>query len=135
MSREHEEHLSTADIAAAADSQQQAMERRPDAPPMPRNEMDGGEQLAPLFDGKLAQDMRTRWSDIQSGFVDDPRQAVQRADELVAQALQDLARSFAKHREQIDADAKAGGDTQGSTENLRVALRRYRSFFERLLSL
>jgi hypothetical protein len=144
MAREREEHLSTADIAAAADVQQRQAEPAQAVPPLPRNEAateadighpaeDGGEQLAPLFDAKLAQDMRGRWSEIQSGFVDDPHQAVRRADELVAQALQDLARSFAQHREQIDADAKAG-EGQSSTENLRVALRRYRSFFERLLS-
>jgi hypothetical protein len=77
--------------------------------------------------------MRGRWTEIQSGFVDDPHQAVRRADELVAQALQDLARSFSQHREQIDADARAG-EGQSSTENLRIALRRYRSFFERLLN-
>lgn len=135
MSKEHEEQpLSTADIAAATQPRP-AESRVPQVPPMPRNEMDGGgEQLAPLFDARGAQDMRTRWTDIQAGFVDDPKQAVQRADELVAQALQDLARSFARHREQIEADAK-GGDEQASTENLRIALRRYRSFFERLLSI
>ncbi len=127
MTREREEHLSTADIAAAADAQQRRAE--PDTGPHAEGE---GEQLAPLFDAKLAQDMRGRWTEIQSGFVDDPHQAVRRADELVAQALQDLARSFAQHRQQIDADANAG-EGQSSTENLRIALRRYRSFFERLL--
>jgi len=114
-------------------------------PPMPRNEMDGGapqhhqqaaeqQQLAPLFDQQLADEMRGRWGAIQSSFVDDPQRAVQQADELVAQTLQDLARSFAKHRTEIEAEATAGQQAP-STENLRVALRRYRSFFERLLSL
>ena len=138
MSREREEHLSTADIAAAADSNRQPQANAQQVPPLPRNEMDGGaqpqEQLAPLFDPQLAEDMRGRWSSIQSGFVDDPRRAVQQADELVAQALQDLARSFAQHRSDIEAEAGAG-QQEPSTENLRVALRRYRSFFERLLSL
>jgi hypothetical protein len=140
MAREREEHLSTADIAAAADQQQRAaqVQQQPEqqaVPPMPRNEMDGGgEQLAPLFDTQLAEEMRGRWSGIQAGFVDDPHQAVRQADELVAQALQDLARSFARHREGIEAEANAG-EGQASTENLRVALRRYRSFFERLLNI
>jgi hypothetical protein len=144
MAREREEHLSTADIAAAADTNRQEAQRQP-VPAMPRNEMDGGaqpkqeqqeqqEQLAQLFEPELAGEMRSRWTSIQSGFVDDPRRAVEQADELVAQALQDLARSFARHRQQIEADAHAG-EGQPSTENLRVALRRYRSFFERLLSL
>jgi hypothetical protein len=144
MAREREEHLSTADIAAAADAQQRQAEPGRAVPPVPRNEADAvhanpghavdgdREELAPLFDARLAQEMRGRWSEIQSGFVDDPHQAVRNADELVAQALQDLARSFAQHRQQIDADANAG-EGQSSTENLRVALRRYRSFFERLL--
>jgi hypothetical protein len=131
MARELDDHLSTADIAAAADAQQ----RQDKPPPMPRNEADGAEQLAPLFDAQLAQEMRGRWTQIQGGFVDDPRRAVQQADELVAQALQDLARSFARHRNEIEAEAKGGGGQQDSTENLRIALRRYRSFFERLLNL
>jgi hypothetical protein len=79
--------------------------------------------------------MRMHWGNIQAGFVDDPRRAVQQADELVAQVMKDLAASFARQREQIEADANAGGDQPASTENLRVALRRYRSFFERLLTL
>lgn len=140
MAREVEDHaIGTADIAAAADRrqaiQQRDAEQQQGVPPMPRNEMDGSaEKLAPLFDHQLAEDMRRRWSDIQSGFVDDPGRAVQQADELVAQALQDLARSFSHHRAEIESEAK-GGDAQPSTENLRIALRRYRSFFERLLSL
>lgn len=155
MSREREVHLSTADIASAADADRQARANAQQVPPMPRNEMDGGaprhpeaghqpahpqqpqqqqQELAALFDPHLADEMRGRWTAIQSGFVDDPHRAVQQADELVAQALQDLARSFARHRSDIEAEATAGQQAP-STENLRVALRRYRSFFERLLSL
>lgn len=157
MSREREEHgLSTADLAAAADRQQRQQERHDDrelsarevpadVPAMPRNEMDGSpaaskdasndEKLAPLFERERAEDMRMHWGNIQAGFVDDPRRAVQQADELVAQVMQDLAASFARQREQIEAEANEGGDQPGSTENLRIALRRYRSFFERLLTL
>lgn len=137
MSREREEHLSTAEIAAAADARQREQQTGQAVPPMMRNEMDGraaGEQLAPLFDPQLAEEMRGRWTSIQSGFVDDPHRAVQDADELVAKALQDLARSFARHRSEIEQEARAG-QQEPSTENLRIALRRYRSFFERLLSL
>ena len=79
--------------------------------------------------------MRLHWANIQAGFVDDPRRAVQQADELVAQVMKDLAESFARQRDEIEAEATGQGDQQASTENLRVALRRYRSFFERLLSL
>jgi hypothetical protein len=149
MSREREEQgLSTADLAAAADRQQHQEQRQDDrelttreVPAMPRNEMDGNagaggdEKLAPLFERERAEDMRMHWGNIQAGFVDDPRRAVKQADELVAQVMQDLAASFARQREQIEAEANEGGDQPGSTENLRVALRRYRSFFERLLTL
>lgn len=141
MSREREEHMSTADIAAAADTHRRRLEQvetrqQAQVPSMPRNETDGGgrEPLAQLFDPQLAEEMRGRWTAIQSSFVDDPHRAVQDADELVAKALQDLARGFARHRSDIEAEAKGGGQ-EPSTENLRVALRRYRSFFERLLSL
>jgi hypothetical protein len=91
------------------------------------------EPLAALFDPDLSQDLRLHWSDVQIGFVDDPKRAVQQADELVALVMKRLAESFARQRAEIEAGVNAGEQT--STENLRVALRRYRSFFERLLSL
>ena len=71
---------------------------------------------------------------MQIGFVDDPRQAVQRADELVAQVMKNLAESFADERQRFE-EQMSGPDGGASTENMRVALRRYRSFFQRLLSL
>jgi len=89
------------------------------------------EPLAALFDPEQSHDFRQDWSDVQIGFVDDPKRAVQQADELVAQVMRRLAESFARQRAEIEA----GTGDQASTENLRVALRRYRSFFERLLSL
>ena len=80
-----------------------------------------------------ARDFRASWDAVQIGFVDDPRQAVRQADDLVRQVLDDLSRSFSNERSALDG----GTDTaeQPSTENLRLALRRYRSFFQRLLSL
>jgi hypothetical protein len=93
-----------------------------------------GEQLEALFDAHAAQEFRSRWSEVQIGFVDDPHQAVRQADELVAQVMRSLAECFARQRQGIEAGVpKEGGEV--STEELRVALRRYRSFFERLLSL
>jgi hypothetical protein len=91
------------------------------------------QQLAALFDADAARDFRERWDDVQIGFVDDPQRAVRKADELVTQVLNSLSASFARQRESIEADV--GGADQKSTENLRVALRRYRSFFDRLLAL
>lgn len=94
----------------------------------PRDE----QRLAPLFNADVAQGFRSRWDATQIGFVDDPRQAVQQADELVAQVMKNLAQSFADERARLEAQLR---DESASTENLRVALQRYRSFFQRLLSL
>jgi hypothetical protein len=86
----------------------------------------------PLFASNETEDFRHRWSDIQTGFVDEPRQAVERADALVAAAIKRLAEIFAEERANLERQWSRGGDV--STEDLRVALRRYRGFFDRLLS-
>ncbi len=88
---------------------------------------------APLFTGDQANSLRTRWQDVQAGFVDEPRRAVEQADGLVAEVMQQLARTFADERSNLERQWDHGGDI--STEDLRMALRRYRSFFDRLLSL
>ena len=86
----------------------------------------------PLFANQESEDFRHRWNDIQTGFVDEPRQAVERADELVASAIKRLAEIFATERSSLEEQWARGGDA--STEDLRLALRRYRAFFDRLLS-
>lgn len=91
------------------------------------------EQLAALFPPQVASDFRTRWDQVQISFVDDPRQAVQQADELVAQVMKSLAANFAEQRSRLEAGIGHGGEV--NTENLRMALHSYRSFFQRLLSL
>jgi hypothetical protein len=91
------------------------------------------EQLEPLFSAQLAHEYRSRWIALQGSFVDDPRQAVQQGDELVAEVMQSLAQTFADERAGLEDDLAQTGDA--STEALRITLRRYRSFFERLLSL
>jgi len=92
-----------------------------------------GAELEPLFTPEMAETYRSRWISIQSGFVDDPRRAVRSGDELVAQIMTNLADTFAEERHRVEAQLDSTGE--GSTEELRVSLRRYRSFFERLLSL
>ena len=91
------------------------------------------DSLEPLFSPDAARDFRASWDAVQIGFVDDPKQAVRQADQLVRQVLDDLGQTFSSERNAVDG----GTDTanQASTENLRLALRRYRSFFQRLLSL
>jgi len=83
--------------------------------------------------GAEAASLRQEWETIQAGFVDEPRQAVERADALVARAAQRLADSFAHERGRLEEQWGRGGDV--STEDLRRALRRYRAFFDRLLSI
>jgi hypothetical protein len=92
----------------------------------------GGQAPAQLLEGDEMESMRAQWKDIQAEFVDEPRKAVQDADALVADLMQRLAQMFAGERDQLES-RWAGGD-EVSTEDLRDGLRRYRSFFERLLA-
>lgn len=85
----------------------------------------------PLFSESEVTDLRQRWSDVQSAFVDEPRKAVEGADKLVANVMRHLAEGFANERSKLENQWARGGDV--STEDLRVALQRYRSFFDRLL--
>jgi hypothetical protein len=73
-----------------------------------------------------------RWQELQAGFADEPRRAVEQADELVAQVMQRLAEGFATERERLEDQWGRGEDV--SPEDLHVALRRYQVFFRRLLS-
>lgn len=92
---------------------------------------DSGARVSLLEDGEL-RSMTTRWKDIQAEFVDEPTEAVQEADALVAELMQRLATMFASERAELEK--RWTGDSQVSTEDLRQGLRRYRSFFERLLA-
>jgi len=85
-----------------------------------------------LFPGEELQGLRTRWKEIQTGFVDEPRRAVEQADGLVASAMKRLAEVFAEERAGLEKQWDRGDSV--STEDLRVALQRYRTFFDRLLS-
>ena len=93
----------------------------------------GNPELSPLFTGDAERDFRTRWQNIQTGFVDEPRHAVEQADELVAELMQQLAKSFSDQRSGLEKQWEQTDKV--STEDLRLALRRYRSFFERLLAI
>ena len=122
--------LTTADLANAANGRnRQDFDQAEQPQPGPSHDQYSG----PLLPAEYSGDMRTRWETIQTGFVDDPRIAVQQADELVAAAIKKLAESFAGERAKLEEDWSRGNDV--STENLRQALRRYRAFFHRLLSI
>lgn len=91
------------------------------------------EQKAPLFAPTEANDLRARWDNVQGSFVDQPRKAVEEADELVSVTMKRLEEIFADERNKMEQQWSRGGDA--STEDYRQALRRYRSFFTRLLSI
>lgn len=87
----------------------------------------------PLFDPHVAQDLQARWNEIQVAFVDEPRAAVERADNLVVETTRCLEDSFAAERRSLESAWDREDDV--STETLRLTLQRYRSFFNRLLAI
>jgi hypothetical protein len=94
---------------------------------------DGNEErLEPLLGSDETEQFRGRWRTIQSNFVDEPQDSVQEADELVTQLMQQLTQTFQAERQSLESQFSQKDEV--STEELRVALQRYRSFFERLLS-
>lgn len=86
----------------------------------------------PLFSESDVVEMRAHWSNVQAGFVDEPRRAVEEADQLVASVMKRLAEGVANERSTLEKQWDRGDNV--STEDLRVALQRYRSFFDRLLN-
>lgn len=115
------ERLTTADLVREADDVDDSSET---------SDTEQGRQ--PLFAADEAEGFRGRWTEIQAGFVDEPRRAVEDADALVAELMQQLAATFSTERETLEQ--QWDGDGEPSTEDLRVGLQRYRSFFDRLLS-
>jgi hypothetical protein len=120
-----ERNLSTRDIASEPEQTNEADE------PLSRDEQEGAER-EPLLPGDQSREFTGRWQEIQTGFVDEPRRSVEEADRLVADLMQNLAARFADERERLESQWDRGDDV--STEDLRLALTRYRSFFDRLLS-
>jgi hypothetical protein len=119
--------LTTADIAARQGDERQ---REDDATARSTPAAATGERST-LFDGAASDRLRARWTEAQTAFVDAPQQAVQDADALVAELMRQLADTFAQERAALERQWARGEDV--TTEDLRVLLQRYRSFFERLL--
>ena len=126
-----EEELTTADLA---NPQRLAERKGPEAITIPRDsqEVTSRGDATPLFPEGELDGLRDRWREIQTGFVDEPRKAVEQADGFVASAMKRLAEVFAQERSQLEQQWDRGDSV--STEDLRVALQRYRTFFHRLLS-
>ena len=127
---EHEQQsqLSTADIVQKTEEDgvesQGAMEGR--------ETQQAEAEFTPLLPNHEVDRFWSEWNTIQAKFVDDPQTSVEAADSLVAQVMKRLAEVFSQEREQLESQWRQGEEV--STENLRVALQRYRSFFNRLLS-
>jgi len=101
--------------------------------PEPRNERAHDiQERRPLFDENDLSGYRSRWTEVQTRFVDDPRGTVKEADALVNDVMQRLTQTFTDERASLESQWSEGKDA--STEDLRVAMQRYRSFFARLLS-
>ena len=139
-SEQTDRELTTSDLAAAAE---RATEEHRDDREVPRAverdvtrdraaRADASQATPALLADDVVDGFRSRWSDAQAGFVDEPRRAVEQADALVADAIKHLAESFARERANLEQQWDRGGDV--STEDLRQALQRYRAFFTRLLS-
>jgi hypothetical protein len=84
-----------------------------------------------LLDSEESEHLRTRWNEIQGKFVDEPRSAVQQADALVSEVIEKITQMFANEHSSLESQWNQGNDV--STEDLRKALQRYRSFFNRLV--
>ncbi|MFL6449981.1 MAG: hypothetical protein ACJ746_20205 [Bryobacteraceae bacterium] len=106
--------------------------QRAEAKTVQSNGTQGVSERAALFPESELSGLRQQWQEAQTQFVDDPRSAVRRADELVASLMKRLAEVFATEREGLERDWDKGEEV--STEDLRQALRKYRSFFDRLLA-
>jgi hypothetical protein len=126
-----DESLSTRDLASTPTDD--TAEQREEAAAEPREgAVATADDDAPLLPDDQGVEFQGRWESIQVTFVDDPRDAVENADALVAELMQRLADGFAQERERLEGQWSRGEDV--STEDLRVVLQRYRSFFRRLLS-
>jgi hypothetical protein len=106
-----------------AETRNAPVEIRPVPPESPRT----------LFSRQQAEDLQSRWSTIQTSFIDEPRRAVKEADALVAAAIRQISDSFSDQRKQLEG--RWNQDDKASTEDLRTTLQQYRSFFSHLISM
>lgn len=122
-------------VTSSADRRPQTGEvdasQRSKAIALPADMEAANESNQSLFDDQELQGFRNRWEAVQTGFVDEPRAAVNEADALVTQVVSRLTEVFTQERSRLEAQLDRGDNL--STEDLRLAFRRYRAFFDRLL--
>jgi hypothetical protein len=118
-----DERLTTAEEPSAARTEPPQTANEPSSEPSTERSL--------LADNDLSG-LRSRWDDVQAAFVDNPKECVQKADTLVAEVVEQLTTGFSDARSRLEAQWARGEKV--STEDLRVALKRYRDFFQRLMS-
>jgi hypothetical protein len=143
------EEFSSEDVDRVPENEDGGNEARPEVEPQADVAAEGGGEVAEVSETEVppsddeggtaalladedAGGFRSRWNEIQVRFVDEPRGSVQKADGLVAEMMGRLTQMFSEERTRLEGQWERGDDV--STEDLRIALQRYRSFFERLLS-
>lgn len=126
LSRDEPRDESSARVSVRDDEERDAdVDVRPDARP------DASERPS-LLPHRSLSGYQSRWERVQIGFVDEPRTAVRDAEALVSEMVKELTDVFTRERESLERAWSSGSDA--STEDMRVALQRYRSFFARLLA-
>ncbi|MDT7791574.1 MAG: hypothetical protein QOD59_1010 [Mycobacterium sp.] len=118
-----DERLTKADESSAGLAEPPQTETEPSSEPSTERSLLADDDLSGL---------RSRWDDVQAAFVDNPKECVQKADTLVAEVVEQLTTGFSDARSRLEVQWARGEKV--STEDLRVALKRYRDFFQRLLS-
>ena len=105
----------------------------PDAEPVPRPGPGPVfvPEAGPVFAPESAQSFRVRWSSIQAGFIDDPRNAVQDADRFVADVVQSFTAGVEARRRALTSAWEQDGHS--GTEELRLTMRQYRALVDRIL--
>jgi hypothetical protein len=126
-----DEDISTVELIPAKLPEKPRLVKGPE--PKPAESAAAVSNPMPLFSESEMTDFKSQWSKVQTGFVDEPRRTVEEADKLVAAVMQRLADGFTRERSGLEKQWDNGD--KASTEDLRVALQRYRSFFDRLLKL
>jgi hypothetical protein len=135
--------LTTADLASAGEAQTQTQLESPreqDSTGGPVRSVEMREQSSGVSEPNATKEplipddgsRKGRWEEIQARFVDEPKKSVEDADGLVAEVIQQLASKFAEERSKLESQWQGGGEA--STEDLRLAMQHYRSFFQRLLA-
>jgi hypothetical protein len=128
--RSTDQDIRPEDVGATPPSPPTSMSERTEATTGDADRDEGSRD--PLLPEERTAGYRDRWEEIQSRFVDDPQSSVEQADTLVIEVVQELQTMFGSERNALEAQWQRGDDVQ--TEDLRVALQRYRAFFDRLLS-